>query len=50
MNSPLTAEALRRCCDPGQFSFQTTAELADLEGALGQSRAIGAIDLGVGMR
>jgi lon-related putative ATP-dependent protease len=50
MRDPLTAEALRRCCDPGQFSFQTTAELADLEAALGQSRALGAIEFGVGIR
>jgi predicted ATP-dependent protease len=50
MNAPLPAEALRRRCDPGQFSFETTAELADLEAALGQGRALGAIEFGVGMR
>ncbi len=50
MNAPLPAEALRRRCDPGQFSFQSTAELADLEAALGQGRALGAIEFGVGMR
>jgi lon-related putative ATP-dependent protease len=50
MNAPLPAEALRRRCDPGQFSFQTTAELTDLEAALGQGRALGAIEFGVGMR
>jgi len=50
MNLPLSAEALRRRCDPAQFDFATTAELADLEAALGQQRALGAIEFGVGMR
>ena len=50
MNAPLSAEALRRRCDPAQFDFATTAELADLEAALGQARALGAIEFGVGMR
>ena len=50
MNPPLPAEALRRRCDPAQFDFATTAELADLEAALGQARALGAIEFGVGMR
>jgi lon-related putative ATP-dependent protease len=50
MSPPLPAEALRRRCDPAQFDFATTAELADLEAALGQQRALGAIEFGVGMR
>ena len=50
MNTPLPAEALRRRCDPAQFTFQTTAELTDLDAALGQDRAQGAIEFGVGMR
>ena len=50
MNPPLPAEALRLRCDPAQFEFATTAELADLDAALGQERALGAIEFGVGMR
>jgi lon-related putative ATP-dependent protease len=50
MTPPLSAEALRRRCDPAQFDFASTAELADLEAALGQGRAQGAIEFGVGMR
>jgi lon-related putative ATP-dependent protease len=50
MNTPLPADALRRRCDPAQFAFQTTAELTELDAALGQGRAQGAIEFGVGMR
>jgi lon-related putative ATP-dependent protease len=50
MNAPLPADALRRRCDPAQFKFTTTAELEGLETALGQARAQGAIEFGVGMR
>jgi hypothetical protein len=50
MNTPLPADALRRRCDPAQLAFQTTAELTDLDAALGQGRAQGAIEFGVGMR
>src|SRR5512134_3978869 len=50
MNAPLPADALRRRCDPSQFAFATTAELEGLEAALGQSRALGAIEFGIGMR
>lgn len=41
---------LRWICDPAQFDFQTTAELPDFEGLLGQSRAQQAIEFGMGMR
>jgi lon-related putative ATP-dependent protease len=37
-------------CDPGQFSFQTTAELEDLTEVIGQARATEAIRFGVGIR
>ena len=46
---PLTPELLCRRCDPGQFSFQTTAELEDLAEVLGQPRAMEAIQFGIGM-
>lgn len=40
---PLDASALYRRCDPEQFDFETTAELKELEGAVGQDRALAAI-------
>ena len=50
MDKSLPAERLCRRCDPGQFSFGTTAELDDLAGFVGQERALGALEFGVGMR
>lgn len=41
---------LCRRCDLARFDFETTDELADLAGALGQSRAVEALKLGVGLR
>jgi lon-related putative ATP-dependent protease len=46
----LPSALLRRGCDPAQFGFETTAELAPLDGAPGQDRATRAIEFGVGMR
>ncbi|HEX6320586.1 MAG TPA: ATP-binding protein [Burkholderiales bacterium] len=46
----LSPARLRRGCDPAQLGFETTAELAPLEGAPGQDRATQAIEFGVGMR
>jgi lon-related putative ATP-dependent protease len=46
----LQPERLRWRCDAGQFEFQTTDDLPDLEGLLGQRRAQCAIEFGVGMR
>jgi lon-related putative ATP-dependent protease len=43
----LSAEQLRRRCDPARFEFRTTEELADLADAPGQGRATGAIRFGV---
>jgi lon-related putative ATP-dependent protease len=36
-------------CDPNQFEFATTAELSSLEGAIGQDRALTAIEFGLGI-
>jgi len=47
---PLPAAQLCRSCEPGQFEFRTTEDLADLAEAPGQARAGGAIRFGVGMR
>jgi len=42
-------EKLRWVCDAAQFSFATTDEIANLEGSIGQERAVAAIDFGLGM-
>ncbi len=47
---PLPPEALCTHCDPGQFSFSTTAELEDLDEVVGQARAIEALNFGIGIR
>ncbi len=36
-------ERLRRRCDPTAFAFASTAEVAPLDGTVGQARAVGAI-------
>ncbi|AJE03887.1 Lon protease family protein [Geobacter pickeringii] len=46
----LPAERLRWVCDPEQFDFATTADLPELEGTLGQIRALASIDFGLGIR
>ncbi|MCS6848096.1 MAG: ATP-binding protein [Anaerolineae bacterium] len=45
----LTAERVRRLCDPNSFSFETTAELSYTDDIFGQPRAVRAIDFGVSM-
>jgi lon-related putative ATP-dependent protease len=47
-NAPeLTADRLRRTCDPARFSFASTAELSPLEEVIGQARAVRAIEFGI---
>lgn len=46
----VSADALCRYCDPAQFDFETTDQIEPLPDAFGQSRAIEAIELGVGIR
>ncbi len=43
----LTSNQLYRKCDPAKFDFNTTAELAERLSALGQDRAISAVELGI---
>jgi lon-related putative ATP-dependent protease len=43
----LTADQLRRRCDPAQFSFTSTAEAPDLDEIIGQERATRAIGFGI---
>jgi lon-related putative ATP-dependent protease len=45
----LTPDALCRHCDPEQFSFETTDELDDLEGFIGQERATESLHFGLGV-
>ena len=47
---PLDAEALCRKCDPDQFTFETTAELDDLQEVIGQDRAVDAIQFGISIQ
>ncbi len=49
-NTPLAAEHLYRYCDSKQLDFKTTADLPDLERMLGQERALGALEFGMGIR
>ena len=42
-------DKLRWVCDPAQFDFKTTDEIANLEGNIGQERALASIDFGLGM-
>jgi hypothetical protein len=46
----LPAEVLYRRCDLTELPFKTTAELEDLSEILGQPRAIGAVQFGLGIR
>jgi lon-related putative ATP-dependent protease len=43
----LSADQLRRICDPGIFAFQSTEELPLLEEVIGQERAVRAISFGI---
>ncbi len=46
----LKPEALRAVCDPAALPFASTAELAPLDGMIGQDRALNATAFGVGIR
>ena len=46
----LSPDRLARRCDPDRFDFETTAELHDGTGIVGQDRAVRAIRFGVGIR
>ncbi|MET0062565.1 MAG: ATP-binding protein [Candidatus Thiodiazotropha endolucinida] len=45
----LPPDALCRHCDPDQFNFDTTDELEDLEGFIGQERATESLHFGLGV-
>ncbi len=50
MVNELDSRALRYTCDPAQFLFRTTAEVAPLDTIIGQERAVEALKLGLGIR
>ena len=47
---PLAKDALCRRCDPATLAFETTAELADVAGIIGQARAEEAVRFAIGIR
>jgi lon-related putative ATP-dependent protease len=47
---PLSPRELCRSADASRFAWQTTADLADLPGLLGQDRAVEALGFGLGLR
>ncbi len=49
-NFKVPVAQLRWECDPSQFDFETTADLNELEGSIGQERALKSIDFGLDMR
>ena len=46
----LAPQALYRHCDPEQFEFESTAEVAPLDGVIGQERALAALRFAIGIR
>ena len=42
-------ENLTRVCDPDSLGFETTADIAPLEGTIAQDRAMSALELGLGI-
>jgi len=46
----MAVEKLRWECDENLFTFETTAEIPELEGSIGQERALRSIDFSLGMR
>ncbi len=49
-NTPLAAENLYRHCDHKQLNFKTTADLPNLNGILGQERALSALEFGISIQ
>ncbi len=43
----LTIEELKKCCEPEIFSFETTNDLPELPGIIGQDRALRALEFGL---
>lgn len=47
--APLNADQLAWSCNPADLPFETTAELSDPDGIVGQSRAVEALEFAIGM-
>lgn len=47
MYKELTADELNRFCDPDGFEFETTKDLPEFEGTIGQKRAQSALEFGL---
>jgi len=43
----LTVEQLKNCCDPNMFAFESTRDLPELPGIIGQDRALRALEFGL---
>lgn len=50
MIQKLTVDKVYRVCEPDSLGFDSTLELENLEGFLGQERAIEAVQFGIGMK
>ncbi len=50
MTRELSVSQLRRTIDPASLGIHSTADVAPLEGVIGQERAVQALQFGVGMR
>ncbi|MCX6345101.1 MAG: ATP-binding protein [Armatimonadetes bacterium] len=46
----LLPEVLTHTCDPDSLGFESTADVASIEGTVGQERAVSAVDFGLGIR
>ena len=46
----LSVDEITTCCDPEQFSFETTDELENLDKIIGQERALKSIRFGIGVK
>lgn len=49
-HKPLLAGDLFHACDPARFKFKNTLDLEPLEELIGQSRAVEAVEFGIGIR
>ncbi|MCL5102777.1 MAG: AAA family ATPase, partial [Armatimonadetes bacterium] len=46
----LSPEDLTHTCNPDDLGFESTADIAAIEGTVGQERAVSAVDFGLGIR
>jgi lon-related putative ATP-dependent protease len=49
MAQALKADELYNCCGADTFSFATTGDIKNIPGTIGQERALGAMDFGLGL-